>query len=79
MGDISTRRGRVQGMLPAGRGRTIITAQVPLAECQRYATDLRSITQGRGRFAMKFSHYEDVPAHLIDSLVNQKQEHVAAH
>jgi elongation factor G len=79
MGDISTRRGRVQGMLPAGRGRTIITAQVPLAECQRYSTDLRSITQGRGRFAMKFSHYEDVPGHLIDSLVNQKQEHAAAH
>ncbi len=71
MSDISTRRGRVMGMLPAGKGKTTITAQVPLAECQRYATDLRSITQGRGLFAMTFSHYEDVPTHLVDSLIDQ--------
>jgi elongation factor G len=82
MSDISTRRGRVMGMLPAGRGKTTITAQVPLAECQRYATDLRSITQGRGLFAMSFSHYEDVPAHLTDELVTharEEKEHAMAH
>jgi elongation factor G len=71
MGDISTRRGRVQGMLPAGRGKTTITAHVPLAECQRYATDLRSLTQDRGSFTMRFLQYEDVPTHLIESLIEQ--------
>jgi elongation factor G len=58
-------------MLPAGRGKTTITAHVPLAECQRYATDLRSLTQDRGSFTMRFLHYEDVPAHLIDALIEQ--------
>jgi elongation factor G len=71
MGDINTRRGRVMGMMPNGNGRTTVTAQVPLAECQRYVTDLRSITQGRGNFIMTFDHYEDVPTHLIDSVVAQ--------
>ena len=58
------------GMLPDGSGRTAITAMAPLAEIQRYATDLRSLTQGRGRFAMKFDHYEDVPAHLAQGLID---------
>ncbi len=82
MGDISTRRGRVMGMLPAGKGKTIITAQVPLAESQRYATDLRSITQGRGQFSMSFSHYEDVPSHIVNDLVEQhkqEKEHALVH
>jgi elongation factor G len=82
MGDISTRRGRVLGMLPAGKGKTTISAQVPLAECQRYATDLRSITQGRGIFSMVFDHYEDVPSHLAEHLVEQhraEKEHAMAH
>jgi elongation factor G len=69
MSDISTRRGRVMGMLPAGRGRTTITVQVPLAECQRYATDLRALTQARGTFTMRFETFEEVPPHVIDSLV----------
>lgn len=71
MSDISTRRGRVMGMMPAGKGKTTITAQVPLAECQRYATELRALTQARGTFTMTFSHYEDVPAHLVDALIEQ--------
>ncbi len=71
MSDMSTRRGRVLGMLPAGKGKTTITAHAPLAECQRYATDLRSITQARGRFTMEFDHYEQVPAHIIQELVEQ--------
>lgn len=71
MSDISTRRGRVMGMLPAGRGKTTITVQVPLAECQRYATDLRALTQARGTFTMRFESFEEVPPHLIDSLVEQ--------
>jgi len=78
MSDISTRRGRVLGMMPAGKGKTTVSAQVPLAECQRYATDLRGFTQARGTFTMTFDRYEDVPAHLIDGLVEaykQSREH----
>ena len=52
------------------RGWSIVTAQVPLAEIQRYATDLRSITQGRGYFTMTLSHYEEVPSHLTQSIVD---------
>jgi elongation factor G len=76
MSDMNTRRGRVMGMLPDASGRTTIQAQVPLAEVLRYATDLRSITQGRGRFSMHFDHFEDVPAHLAQALIDaQKREH----
>ncbi|MEN9933755.1 MAG: hypothetical protein RLZZ387_334 [Chloroflexota bacterium] len=78
MSDMNTRRGRVMGMMPDGNGRTTVTAQVPLAEVQRYATDLRSITQGRGRFSMQFDHYEDVPSHLAQGLVEMmKKEHAS--
>jgi len=79
MSDMSTRRGRVQGMLPSGTGRTTITAIAPLAEIQRYATDLRAMTQARGRFAMTFSHYEDVPAHLVDGVIAQQKKEAEAH
>lgn len=80
MSDMSTRRGRVQGMLPSGNGRTTISAIAPLAEIQRYSTDLRAMTQARGRFSMTFSHYEDVPAHLVDAVIaQQKKEAETAH
>lgn len=69
MGDMSTRRGRVLGMMPTGAGKTMINAQAPLAEIQRYATDLRALTQARGRFSIAFSGYEQVPAHLVDSVI----------
>ncbi len=81
MSDISTRRGRVMGMLPAAaKGKTVVTAQAPLAECQRYATDLRAMTQARGFFAMQFERYEEVPSHIVDALVEQqKKEQEAVH
>lgn len=80
MSDISTRRGRVLGMLPASKGKTTVSAHVPLAECQRYATDLRSITQARGGFTMQFDHYEDVPSHLVETLIEQqRKQREAAH
>lgn len=72
MSDINTKRGRVLGMDAAGNGLQQITALVPQAEMLHYATDLRSITQGRGSFAMEFSQYEEVPA-------NVQQEIVAKH
>jgi elongation factor G len=78
--DMNTRRGRVLGMMPAEGGRTTITAQAPLVEVLRYATDLRSLTQGRGRFSMAFDHYEDVPPHLMQALIEaQKKEHSSGH
>ncbi len=78
--DMNPRRGRVLGMMPAEGGRTTITAQAPLVEVLRYATDLRSLTQGRGRFSMVFDHYEDVPPHLAQALIEaQKKEHSSGH
>lgn len=68
MGDLNGRRARVQGMDPLG-GKTVIRAQVPMAEVQRYATDLRSMTGGRGSFRIEFSHYEEIPSHLAEAAV----------
>lgn len=68
MSDLNTRRGRVQGMEQA-KGKGVITAQVPMAEMQRYAIELRSITQGRGVYSMKFSHREPVPAHIAEGVI----------
>jgi elongation factor G len=65
--DLNTKRGRVLGMNP-GDGINVIDAQAPYAELLRYATDLRSMTQGRGEFVMEFDHYEDVPAHLSQKI-----------
>jgi len=72
-GDLSTKRGRMSGMEQLG-GNTIITAQAPLAEVQRYATDLRSLTQGRGVYSMKISHYEQVPSHIAGDVIAQAQQ-----
>jgi elongation factor G len=68
LGDLNTRRARVQGM-ENERGRSVVTAQVPLAAMQRYTTDLRSMTGGRGIFSTEFSHYEVVPHHVADELI----------
>ncbi|MBC7235169.1 MAG: elongation factor G [Chloroflexi bacterium] len=72
MGDLNTRRAQILGM-EQSRGTGIITALVPLAEIQRYATDLRSMTQGRGIYTMEFSHYDIVPAHLVDAIKAEAQ------
>jgi len=72
MGDLNTKRARVQGIDQRG-GKSIITALVPLAEMQRYATDLRSLTQGRGVFSMELDHYEEMPAHLMQAIVEAHQ------
>jgi elongation factor G len=72
LGDLNTRRARVQGMNNE-RGKSIITANVPLAEMQRYTTDLRSMTGGRGIFTMEFLKYETVPNHLAQVIIEQAQ------
>jgi elongation factor G len=68
MSDLNTKRAHVNGMDPGTNGSTTIEAQVPAAEVQRYATDLRSITQGRGSFTAEFAHYQPVPAHIADQV-----------
>lgn len=68
LGDMNTRRARVLGMDQEGH-KSIVRAEVPLAEMQSYAADLRSMTQGRGLFSMKFMQYGRVPGHLQDELV----------
>lgn len=68
LSDLNTRRARVQGM-DTQANKSIVTAQAPLAEMQRYSNDLRSITQGRGTYSMEFSHYDPVPSHLQNDVV----------
>lgn len=67
--DLNTKRARIMGMESAGDGMQRITAQVPLAEMLHYATDLRSITQGRGSFSMELYGYEEVPANVQQQIV----------
>jgi elongation factor G len=68
MGDLNSKRGRIQGSAAIGNGEVEIVALVPTSEILRYAIDLRSMTGGRGRFTMEHSHYDPVPAHLVDKL-----------
>ena len=72
IGDLNTKRARVQGMNPGG-GVNVIEAQVPQAEILRYSIDLKSITQGRGSYKASFSHYEEVPAHVAEKIIASRQ------
>lgn len=73
LGDLNTKRARVFGM-DQQKGNSVITAEAPLAEMQRYAADLRSMTQGRGYFTMEFERYDEVPAHIAEHIVEQAQK-----
>jgi elongation factor G len=70
IGDLNGKRGRILGMTPQG-GFTVIEAEAPLAEVQRYTIGLRSITQGRGSYTMEFSRYEEVPPHLAQRIIEE--------
>ena len=70
MGNLSSRRGRIEGM-EARNGSQVIHSTVPLSEMFGYATDLRSITQGRGVFTMQFSHYEEAPKFVLEKIVKK--------
>ncbi len=73
MGDLSSRRGMVQGMDEiAGGGGKIIKAEVPLSEMFGYSTSLRSATQGRATYSMEFKHYSEAPKNVIDAIVTSK-------
>jgi elongation factor G len=68
MGDINSKRGRVLGMEGEGNLRTV-SAEVPMAEMQQYAAELRSLTSGRGTFEMDFDHYEEVPHNEAQAVI----------
>ncbi len=73
MGDLNPRRAHIHGMTPDGPN-TVIEASVPQSEMLRYATDLRSMTQGRGTYTMRLSHYDPVPAHLQQRIIEEHKK-----
>jgi len=68
IGDINSRRGKIEGM-EARSGAQVIRGFVPLSQMFGYATDLRSKTQGRGNYAMEFSHFEKMPDSLVEKII----------
>jgi elongation factor G len=72
MGDLSSRRGQIQGMDDMVGGGKIIKAEVPLSEMFGYSTSLRSATQGRATYTMEFKHYSEAPKSVAESIINQK-------
>jgi elongation factor G len=77
MSDLNNKRGRVMGMLPEN-GYNTIDAEVPMAEVLRYAIDLKSITQGRGRYSYEFSHYEEVPSFAAQKISAERKAELEA-
>ena len=73
IGDINSRRGRIEGMDPRPGGITAVRGFVPLAEMFGYSTDLRSRTQGRGQYVMQFDHYEEVPKSISEEIITKRQ------
>ena len=71
MGDLSSRRGVIQGMDDLAGGK-IIRAEVPLAEMFGYSTTLRSLTQGRATYTMEFKHYAEAPKTVAEAIINKK-------
>jgi elongation factor G len=72
-GDLNSRRGRLQGMEPAG-GMTTIQAEVPMAEILTYSQALTSMTSGRGDYSMHFLRYEEVPTHVAQKIIDQTKK-----
>jgi elongation factor G len=74
IGDLNTRRGKVQGVEPQAGGNQKINAVVPMAEMLTYANQLQSITSGRGLYSMEFSNYEEVPSHIAQKIITERQK-----
>ncbi len=74
IGDLNARRGKVQGMEPQADGNQKIIALVPMAEMLTYANQLHSMTSGRGIYSMEFSHYEEVPSHIAQKIIAERQK-----
>jgi len=77
MGDLNKRRGRVLGMNPAGNGKTVVEADIPMMSLFGYCTDLRSMTGGRGDFEYEFARYEQAPSDIQEAEVKERAEKVA--
>ncbi len=73
IGDLNSRRGRVQGVEPQAGGNQKINAQVPMSEMLTYANQLTSLTSGRGLYSMEFSHYEELPSHLTQKIIAERE------
>jgi elongation factor G len=73
-GDLNSRRGRIIGMEPLGGGRQVVKAHVPEGEVLRYSTDLRSMTGGRGSYALTFDHYDEVPEHVAQQIISEYEK-----
>ena len=72
VGDLSSRRGMIQGMEDQVGGIKVVKAEVPLAEMFGYSTTLRSLTQGRATYTMEFKHYAEAPKSVADAIINKK-------
>ena len=73
MGDLTKRRGKVFGM-ETEKGKTVITGEAPMSEMHRYAIDLRSMTQGRGKFSTEFARYDEVPGAMVAKIVEEEKK-----
>ncbi len=73
IGDLNSKRGKVQGVEPQAGGNQKIMALVPMAEMLTYANQLQSLTSGRGLYSMEFSHYEEMPGHLAQKIIAEKE------
>ena len=74
MGKLNSKRARILGMDSIGKDMSEVKAQIPMAELYRYATELRSLTQGRGAYGLEFSHYEQVPEKMAEKIVAEAQK-----
>ena len=72
MGDLSSRRGVIQGMEDISGGGKTVKAEVPLSEMFGYSTTLRSLTQGRATYTMEFKHYNEAPKNVAESIMSEK-------
>jgi len=73
IGDLNSKRGRVQGVEPQAGGNQKVTALVPMSEMLTYANQLHSLTSGRGLYSMEFSYYEEVPSHLAQKIIAERE------
>ena len=73
IGDLNSKRGRVQGVEPQAGGNQKITVQVPMSEMLTYANQLHSLTSGRGLYSMEFSHYEEMPSNVAQKVIAERQ------
>jgi elongation factor G len=73
VGDLSSKRGQIDNMGERGQAK-VVSALVPLSSMFGYATQLRSMTQGRGNYSMEFDHYQEMPKNVADEIIGEKEK-----